>query len=45
MAYEPDDFPPEPAWFLIGCIILFLAQLAAYLGLVAQGVRHYLGLI
>ncbi len=45
MAYEPDNLPPEPTWFLLGCMLLLLAQLAVYFGLIAQGVRHYLGWI
>jgi hypothetical protein len=45
MAHEPDNFPPEPTWFLLGCMLLFLAQLAVYVGLIAQGLWHYLGWI
>jgi hypothetical protein len=37
MASEPENFPPEPTWFLIGCLLLFLAQLAVYTGLIARG--------
>ena len=39
---ELRDPPPDPAWFLIGCLSLFPVQLAVYAGLIVQCARHYL---
>ncbi len=33
MAYQPPNFPPDPPWFLGGCLALFLLEVAVYAAL------------
>lgn len=45
MPHPADNLPPDPNWFLVGCLLLFLAQLAIYAALIIQIVRDHLGFI